>query len=718
MAAVDVIVRSTDQGSRNIQSFGQKLANLGIQALGLTSGLGAVQAGLGAVANAARMAWGAFEDGAALSAMEDKFENLSASIGTTADALNNQLGAATQGMMSNAQMVTAASDIISLGLGDTSDEVVRLGALVGKLGWDMQVLTLTMANDSMLRLDALGLSMENVKKRMEELKAAGMNAGDAFDLAVIEAGEAKVELLGNAAETTAGKIQQMTVVWENARDAFNQSFAEGLAERFDQVAGSVTAMGGAIEAAAVGAGSVLADIASSRIFTDPTFRWLIERGMKEMEAARAAEDAAAAIRNVDEGLVLWGQELDRQSVRYNAVQHFKNVKIDAAALDWELRQNAHMVEDARTQWDGLAVDMGVWGDNAEIARHRALQLGESLGFVAQSAEEMEAAKAAAEELALVYEEAAVRMGQAFSAALEPGAMPDFGNTGAMKEDAWEMAQSFGLSVEQLGNLGIALGEIDPDLAEMAAKAAIFQEAFGNLLGQFQAGNLDASGFVTAFDSLIADLNSNSLIEIQVDLKYKQTAAADFAAAADLAGIGFEEAALEVPIIFDPEEAALNAALGVIDGIPDEQTKIITFDPEYEAVTTAITTIEGDIGAIDGRVLMTPEAGEVYDVITALDNSRIEVYVDFVQGSSPEVPGRAAGGPVWGGEAYVIGERGPELFVPWTSGNIVPNNQIGGGGMQLSIQNYFYGPADAAEVAKASDTAARRMMERLQQVMSV
>lgn len=37
-------------------------------------------------------------------------------------------------------------------------------------------------------------------------------------------------------------------------------------------------------------------------------------------------------------------------------------------------------------------------------------------------------------------------------------------------------------------------------------------------------------------------------------------------------------------------------------------------------------------------------------------------------------GRANGGPVRGGTSYIVGERGPELFVPNTSGLIIPNGQ--------------------------------------------
>ena len=37
-----------------------------------------------------------------------------------------------------------------------------------------------------------------------------------------------------------------------------------------------------------------------------------------------------------------------------------------------------------------------------------------------------------------------------------------------------------------------------------------------------------------------------------------------------------------------------------------------------------------------------------------------------------LPGRAAGGPVAPGRAYMVGERGPELFVPAVSGRVLPS----------------------------------------------
>lgn len=52
--------------------------------------------------------------------------------------------------------------------------------------------------------------------------------------------------------------------------------------------------------------------------------------------------------------------------------------------------------------------------------------------------------------------------------------------------------------------------------------------------------------------------------------------------------------------------------------------------------------------------------------------------------------RALGGPVIGGQPYLVGERGPEVIVPNESGNVIPNNKLGGG-INITIQaGYFNG----------------------------
>ena len=78
----------------------------------------------------------------------------------------------------------------------------------------------------------------------------------------------------------------------------------------------------------------------------------------------------------------------------------------------------------------------------------------------------------------------------------------------------------------------------------------------------------------------------------------------------------------------------------------------------------------ELGILDGTV-----ATAVIDVgLTGRGASA------FASGSGSSFGGpRQHGGPVSPGQSFLVGETGPELFVPGSSGQIVPNSQLGGGG---------------------------------------
>jgi tape measure domain-containing protein len=65
-----------------------------------------------------------------------------------------------------------------------------------------------------------------------------------------------------------------------------------------------------------------------------------------------------------------------------------------------------------------------------------------------------------------------------------------------------------------------------------------------------------------------------------------------------------------------------------------------------------------------------------DISAQIIRAQLAQLIGNLLGTS--IGARAAGGPVGGGKPYVVGERGPELFVPNGSGHIVPNHQMGGG----------------------------------------
>ena len=124
-------------------------------------------------------------------------------------------------------------------LAKTEDGVVRLSSAAGALNVDMGLLAQTINNQSVLRLDNMGVAAEDVIPKFNELKAAGLGVKEAFTEALTLALEAKVSLLGEASETTAGKIQIMQTAWEDARDAFSLGIVEGASDEIALIADNV-----------------------------------------------------------------------------------------------------------------------------------------------------------------------------------------------------------------------------------------------------------------------------------------------------------------------------------------------------------------------------------------------------------------------------------------------------------------------------------------------
>lgn len=69
------------------------------------------------------------------------------------------------------------------------------------------------------------------------------------------------------------------------------------------------------------------------------------------------------------------------------------------------------------------------------------------------------------------------------------------------------------------------------------------------------------------------------------------------------------------------------------------------------------------------------------------------------------PGRATGGPVTGGRPYMVGERGPELFVPAAAGRIEP---AAGTGMAREVRVAITVNAPAGEAPAMMGRSARQV----------
>ena len=116
-------------------------------------------------------------------------------------------------------------------------------------------------------------------------------------------------------------------------------------------------------------------------------------------------------------------------------------------------------------------------------------------------------------------------------------------------------------------------------------------------------------------------------------------------------------------------------------LDEEQKKLQMTKDLYNQIGQSIQN--GIVTAIEGAIQGTKTLGEVArSVFAQIQRSLIQYGVSTFLGGLPGGLGKffgakADGGPVKAGGSYIVGEKGPEMFTPKTSGMIVPNNALGG-----------------------------------------
>lgn len=77
-----------------------------------------------------------------------------------------------------------------------------------------------------------------------------------------------------------------------------------------------------------------------------------------------------------------------------------------------------------------------------------------------------------------------------------------------------------------------------------------------------------------------------------------------------------------------------------------------------------------------------------------------------------LPGRATGGPVAPGRAYLVGERGPEMFVPTASGRVEPGGGSAAREVRVSISINAPAGAEPRALAQSGRQVARAVRQAL------
>jgi lambda family phage tail tape measure protein len=140
--------------------------------------------------------------------------------------------------------------------------------------------------------------------------------------------------------------------------------------------------------------------------------------------------------------------------------------------------------------------------------------------------------------------------------------------------------------------------------------------------------------------------------------------------------------------------------------------------QYKPINMAQEAIRKGWGSIESAVDNFVESGKfkfsdfarsvVQDLAKMIAKALIFKAISSALGAfGLKIPGMAAGGPVEAGKAYMVGEKGPELFVPPGSGKIIPNDKLrsGNGGpaqtgpITNNYNTYNINALDAKSVAQ-------------------
>ena len=118
---------------------------------------------------------------------------------------------------------------------------------------------------------------------------------------------------------------------------------------------------------------------------------------------------------------------------------------------------------------------------------------------------------------------------------------------------------------------------------------------------------------------------------------------------------------------------------------DEFEAALRLQPELEKLNNLYSSISstietGLVDAIQSAIDGTKTLGDVArSVFAQIQTSLIQFAVNSALGGLPGIGKffKAEGGPVKGGNSYIVGEKGPEMFTPGVSGTITPNHALGG-----------------------------------------
>jgi TP901 family phage tail tape measure protein len=260
------------------------------------------------------------------------------------------------------------------------------------------------------------------------------------------------------------------------------------------------------------------------------------------------------------------------------------------------------------------------------------------------------------------------------------------------------------------SLGAALDQAKSNLASATQAFDQFASSVSNSLTQsisfadaWSQGSETGEGFMSALQE-----QSNKAVEFAENVKKLIAAGLSEAALQQVLSAGTEAGNKIAQELLTGGQTTIDQANDIVDAsqrAADEvgvlaadrykQAGIDNATQQVNGIMEQINTMTPQIMAVMDKLAKKMRRQVTIKVKVSQSKFNVDVYVDrhirehvtkYV--SEVKVEGRAKGGPVAARSLYLVGERGPEFFVPHTNGEIIPNNNIGkmppmGGGSRMA-----------------------------------
>ena len=140
--------------------------------------------------------------------------------------------------------------------------------------------------------------------------------------------------------------------------------------------------------------------------------------------------------------------------------------------------------------------------------------------------------------------------------------------------------------------------------------------------------------------------------------------------------------------------------------PQVKRALVNLGREYGLTRQDVLGVLDVVKGVNAEWARTPRTVRTHYDVTATVNGK-QARDDLI--SHIILEGRQAGGPVMPGQPYIVGEQGPELFIPRQSGTVVPNGELpAAGGVTVVVNGDVW---DADRFAQKVEAAVNRAASR-------